>query len=127
VIIIKDFLISLNKRYIYLDKRIKIYYYYSRKYAKGEMMGTDKEIFYVKKDANVIIDRQLTKDWEEIEGKNVIEFLDSRGLIWHKDLDADDAVFIWEEDNLIDGKCNVLSSCLVEDLNEYSILVNLVQ
>ena len=81
--------------------------------------------FFIKKGVNLVIDRKLNEEWREINKEDVLPFLDSTGLVWHKNLDEDDAVFVWGDDNLIDGKCKVLSAEAIENLNEYSEIVNL--
>jgi len=75
--------------------------------------------FFVKDNVNLIIDRKLNDDWKEIKENEVINFLNNTGLSWHKDL-LEDEVFVWTQDELIDGKCNILDVEKVENLNEFS-------
>ena len=80
--------------------------------------------FFVKDGVNLVIDRQLNNEWEEIRKEEVLAFLDSKGLVWHKDLEENE-VFVWEEDVLIDGDCNFLTLSDVDSLNQYSVIVDL--
>ena len=76
--------------------------------------------FFVKDGVNLIIDRKLNDEWIEIEENQVMNFLDDKGLTWHKNLEEDE-VFVWEEEELIDGKCNVLTVQHIDNLDEFSI------
>ncbi len=81
--------------------------------------------FFVKSGCNLVIDRKLNTEWKEIPENEVLNFLDNKGLVWHKDLIQDEAVIIFQDDKLSDGECKVLTAELEDNLTECSVIVDL--
>lgn len=82
-----------------------------------------KEKFFVKKGCNLVIDRKLNDNWKKIKASKVLDYLDKSGLTWHKNL-SENEVFVWEEVELIDGRCRVLTLGRVVDLDGLTIVSN---